>query len=305
MATSWLQDGLSSRNGFVRKGARALLAVPKWLRSRRVTEESLAARPPVLANSFPKSGTHLLAQILEGLPDRENYGAFLGSQTSSFQLRERSPENTHNFIRGFVPGEIIRGHLYYEPAYAEELAKRHAVNYFIYRDPRDVVVSEAHYLREMNRWHRLHPYFRDAASIEDAILLSINGLHPPVAGIDFPNIAVRFERYEGWLADENCLGIRYEDLVSERQQGVIRLAAEFFANRSSRPIDEEACVAAMSAHIAPHKSHTFRSGKKAGWEKEFTPALRERFAAVAGELLIRLGYETNLDWARTPAESSV
>ena len=91
-----LRDGLSSRNGFVRKGARAILAIPKRIASLRASEEDFAARPPVLANSFPKSGTHLLAQIVEGLPERVNYGAFLGSETSSFQLRERSPDNTAN-----------------------------------------------------------------------------------------------------------------------------------------------------------------------------------------------------------------
>ena len=111
--------------------------------ARRTTADQLAAQPPVLANSFPKSGTHLLVQIVEGLPDRTNYGTFLASNTSSFQLRERSPENTCGFIRGFVPGEIVRGHLYYDPAYAEELNRRRTVNYFVYRDPRDVVVSEA------------------------------------------------------------------------------------------------------------------------------------------------------------------
>ena len=41
-----------------------------------------------------------------------------------------------------------------------DLAKKNVVHYFVYRDPRDVVISEAHYLREMNRWHRLAPYFR-------------------------------------------------------------------------------------------------------------------------------------------------
>ena len=49
----------------------------------------------------------------------------------------------------------------------------------------------------------------------------------------------------------------------------------------------------MSTLIAPKKSHTFRSGKKAGWQREFTAAHRARFAEVAGDLLVRLGYFVN------------
>jgi hypothetical protein len=281
------------------------LAVPKWVRSLHVDRDELAARPPVLANSFPKSGTHLLMQIGEGLPERVNYGAFLGSETSSFQFRERTAENTRSVIRRFVPGEVIRGHLFYDPRYAQELEARHTVHYFIYRDPRAVVVSEAHYLREMNRWHRLAPYFRQAKSSEDAIMLSITGLDPPVPGINYPDIAARFARYEGWLNDANCLPIRYEDLLSDEQPALIRQMAEFYAHRSSVPCDVEACIRSMAAQIAPHKSHTFRSGKKSGWQQEFTPAHRQRFAELAGELLIRLGYESNLEWAQSPLASPV
>jgi Sulfotransferase domain len=297
----WLHKGLSSRNGFVRKGARTLLAVPKWIRSVQTERSDFVARPPVLANSFPKSGTHLLFQIVGGLPDRVNYGEFLASTTSSFWFRERSANNTRRFIRGFLPGEIIRGHLFFEPLYADELAERRAVNYFIYRDPRDVVVSEAHYLRDMNRWHRLHPYFRKLSTIDDAIMLSITGFDPPLSGIDYPNIAARFARYHGWLERDDCLSIRFEDLVSERQGELIRQIAEFYAARTDTPIALEATVESMSALIAPQKSHTFRSGKKAGWQREFTPAHRERFAELAGDLLVRLGYEPNLDWAGAPA----
>jgi hypothetical protein len=60
----------------------------------------------------------------------------------------------------------------------------------------------------------------------------------------------------------------------------------------------------MAAHVDPHKSHTFRSGKKAGWQKEFTPEHRRRFAEVAGDLLVQLGYEPNHDWASAPLPSS-
>jgi hypothetical protein len=298
--TNWLRNGLSSRNGFVRKGSAAALAVPKRIRSWTVDRDQLAARPPILANSFPKSGTHLLVQIIDGLPNRVNYGAFLGSETSSFQLRERTAENTCRFIRRFVPGEDIRGHLYYDPRYAEELAARNTVHYFIYRDPRAVVVSEAHYLREMNRWHRLAPYFRRARSIEDAISLSIMGLDPPVPGIAYPNIAARFARYHDWLHQEDCLSIRYEDLVSDAQPTVIQQMAELYARHCGGGIDVDACVRSMTAAIAPEKSHTFRSGKKAGWQNEFTAEHRRLFADVAGHLLIELGYERDHSWVDAP-----
>lgn len=292
-----LQSSLSSRNGFVRKGARALLQVPKRIRSLRIATNELANSPPVLANSFPKSGTHLLAQIVAGLPDRNNYGEFLGSETSSFQLRERTAENTCRFIRGFVPGEIVRGHLYYDSLYDAQLASRHAVNYFIYRDPRDVVISEAHYLREMNRWHRLHPYFRQAASIEEAIMLSINGLDPAVPGIFYPNIAKRWARYHGWLNTNRCLSVRFEDLTSERQPETIRAIVEFYATHTAKPCDIAATTAHMLKLVAPQKSHTFRNGKQATWQREFTADHRARFLEVAGDLLLELGYELNYEWA--------
>jgi hypothetical protein len=300
-----LRNGLSSRNGFVRKGAAALLAIPKWIESRRVSGDDLATRPPVLANSFPKSGTHLLMQIVEGLPERVNYGAFLGSEISSFRFRERSADNTCRFIRGFVPGEVVRGHLFFDPRFEAELATRRAVHYFIYRDPRDVVVSEAHYLREMNRWHRLAPHFRRLKSIEEAIMLSITGFDPPLPGIDYPHIAARFARYHGWLDCDACLAVRFEDLRTERQPALIGEMAQFFARRCGREWDVDACAQSMATSIAPAKSHTFRSGKKSGWQREFTAEHRRRFDELAGDLLIQLGYESNHDWATTPVAASV
>lgn len=299
--TGIVRKGLFSRNGFVRKGARALLEVPKWWAAHRASDVDLAARPPVLANSFPKSGTHLLVQLIDALPDRVNYGAFLGTHISSFQFRERTADSTRRFIRAFAPGEVIRGHLVFEDLYAEELAKRHAVNYFIYRDPRDVVVSDAHYLREMNRWHRLAPYFRKLGSIEEAIALAITGLQPPVDGLDFPDIGQRFQRYLGWLRRSDCLCIKFEDLRSERRDEMARQVAEFYAAHVGGGLDIDDCVRKMIANVAPQKSHTFRSGKKAGWKREFTPEHCRLMDEVAGEVLIELGYELDHGWVTAPA----
>jgi hypothetical protein len=283
----------------VRKGTAAALRVPRLWHGMRARADDYHEAPPVLANSFPKSGTHLLFQIVDGLPNSANYGAFLASMTSSFRFRERSPENASRFIRSFVPGEIVRGHLFFHPQNAADLRDKNAVHYFVYRDPRAVVVSEAHYLRDMNRWHRLAPYFSKLASMDDAIMLSIRGFDPPVAGLDYPSIAERFARYAGWLNRDDCLAIRFEDMASESRPAVIRRMAEFYASHCNNPIDIDTCIAAMTASIAPQKSHTFRSGKKSGWQEEFTAEHRRVFDEVAGGLLIQLGYEQDHDWIKS------
>jgi hypothetical protein len=296
-----LRRGLSSRNGLVRKGCALALHVPKWATRFHAGAEDFQGLPPVLANSFPKSGTHLLDQIVTGLPGRRNFGAFLSSMTSSFQFRERTDASVKRFIAGTVPGEIVRGHLFYDDAYVANLAERNFVHYIIYRDPRDVVASEAHYLREMNRWHRLHPYFRRLPSLEDAISLSINGFEPPIPGLFHPNVRERFRRYEQWLGHEGCLPIRFEELRSEEMPRVVRRMAEFYAARTTSPLDVDTCVTAMIAAVAPERSHTFRKGVKGGWREKFTPEDRCRFAEVAGDLLVQLGYETDDSWVEDPS----
>jgi len=98
------------------------------------------------------------------------------------------------------------------------------------------------------------------------------------------------------LHHDDCLAIRYEDLVSEKRSAVIQQMAELYSRHSGAAIDIEARVRAMTAAIAPEKSHTFRSGNKSGWRKEFTPEHRRLFDKVAGELLIELGYEYDHAW---------
>lgn len=300
-----LKNGLSSRNGFVRKGSAALLRAPKSLRMLTASPNEFCNAPPVLANSFPKSGTHLLSQLVAGLPDRDDYGVFLASMTSSFQFRERTLDSTVSAIRAMVPGEIVRGHLFFDPQYARQLRDRNVVHYLIYRDPRDVVISEAHYLRDMNRWHKLHPYFRQAESIDNAIRLSITGLVPAVPGVDYPNIAERFARYRGWLKRSDCLAVRYEDLMSDRRPAIASDMARFYAEWAQADCDLEACTARMLSQVAPHKSHTFRAARKAGWQSEFRDSHRRLFADVAGDLLVELDYEADHRWAERRVAVSV
>ncbi|TWT73745.1 Sulfotransferase domain protein [Posidoniimonas polymericola] len=293
-----LQDALHHKNPFVRKAAMKALGLAKRAKP-TPRPEDLRRLPPAIANSFPKSGTHLLDQLVGALPGRVNYGEFHSSMTSSFVFRRVPDEKTAACMARNRPGEIVRAHLFYSRPASNALRSVNAAHYYIYRDPRDVVVSEAHYLRDMNRWHRLHQVFKQTATIEDAIRLAITGVGAEHPDFEYPNIGARFGQCAGWLSDPDCCAVRFEDLTGPGVEAELLRMAQHYAARSSDPVDPAALAAAMKDAAAPEKSHTYRSGKRGGWRNSFTPELRALFDEVAGPLLIELGYEADRQWVQS------
>jgi hypothetical protein len=62
------------------------------------------------------------------------------------------------------------------------------------------------------------------------------------------------------------------------------------------PIPRQKSLAILTDAIQPKNSRTFRSGKAGGWREHFTDDHKQLFKDVAGDLLVRLGYEMNNDW---------
>ena len=52
----------------------------------------------------------------------------------------------------------------------------------------------------------------------------------------------------------------------------------------------------IESSINPTRSPTFRSGKTGEWKQHFTKEHKKIFKDVAGDLLVKLGYELNYDW---------
>ena len=61
-------------------------------------------------------------------------------------------------------------------------------------------------------------------------------------------------------------------------------------------IERRIAVQVLTDAIDPQRSPTFRSGKAGAWREQFSEANKRLFKDVAGELLIRLGYERDQDW---------
>ncbi len=295
-----------------------MAGVPRAVLRAAAREEAYLRRPPVLANSFPKSGTHLLLQMLQGLPGLKRWGAFWATQPS-IPFRERSGRTMARKIRGAAPGELAAGHVFHAGEVAKALRSRNFLHFFLYRDPRDVVVSEAHYLGTMNRWHRMHPFFAALPTLEERISLSILGAgeHGLGAGstggapgafpYDYPNVAGRWERYRGWLGEPGVVPLRYEELVGRSLEGgsgapaagveaAARRMAEAWSRHSAWEGDPASLVPALLAAVRPERSRTFRAGTVGGWRTHFTPRLVREMKSVAGDLLVTLGYEEGTDW---------
>jgi sulfotransferase 6B1 len=269
-----------------RKARMFLKRVPRARARVTANGESYRQRPPIVVSTIPKSGTHLVHQIVTALPDVVDYGTFIAT-TVSWRQRPRSVATLTRLIGKVAPGEVVRAHLVHHPDLVHALAAKNAFVVFVYRDPRDVIVSEAHYLTDSAPWHALHRTFSRLPP-EQRIDVAIDGLgdRPDL----YPDVAARYTNYEGWLDDAD-VAVGFEELVGPDRDDGIRRIVTAYAARHPGDVDVEATVRRAVDAIAPERSHTFREGKPGEWRATFSPEQKRRFDEVAGPVLKRYGYE--------------
>ena len=252
--------------------------------------------PILLGISFPKSGTHLLDQILLGFAQVAPFAKRLHSFYAEYEGEsgvKRDLRQALDWLDSLRPLDVASAHLFARPEAVARVASPRFVPYFIFRDPRDVVVSHVFYVTDMEARHVHHDYYNSLPDFDARLKVSILGR--PDAGIEFPNIADRFAPYLGWLDRPEVLTIHFEDLIHARAQTLTRIADHLLA-RAPLPTPSERILESLEASINPSKSPTFRSGKTGEWKKHFTEEHKRIFKSVAGDLLIKLGYEENSNW---------
>ncbi len=252
--------------------------------------------PILLGISFPKSGTHLLDQILLGFSRVAPFSRRLHSFYAEYEGesgRKRDAEQAVCWLESLRPCDIASAHLFARPEVVSRVTTSAFVPYFIFRDPRDVVVSHVFYVAEMEPDHVHHAYYSSLPDFDARLKVSILGR--PGLDIEFPDIAGRFAPYLGWLAQPSVMKIHFEDLIHDRI-GTLNGIIDHFLARVPLQADRALLLDSLERSINPSKSPTFRSGKTGEWKKYFTDEHKKTFKDVAGDLLIRLGYEANNDW---------
>lgn len=149
--------------------------------------------PKILVNSLPKSGTHLLLQIILGIP-----GMII---TPAWIVEEKD-------LKLFTPGSVGPGHLIYSAEQVNLLKNNNIKTVFISRYLRDVAVSLVHFVM-LNKWgnHPWTPYLKDQANHDDRLMTMIKGVKLTPAeqkkyGVHhIPSIREFSENKLGWIKE--------------------------------------------------------------------------------------------------------
>jgi hypothetical protein len=273
----------------------SLYHTEKFAQRMRFISES-ANLPVLLGISFPKSGTHLLDQILLGFASVAPYAKRVHSFYAEYEGesgRKRDPQQALHWLDSLRPRDVASAHLFARPEAIARVCTPKFAPYFIFRDPRDVVVSHVFYVTDMEARHVHHEYYQSLPDFNARLTVSILGRSD--TNIEFPNIADRFEPYLGWLDKKEVLTIHFEDLI-HRRESTLTSIMDHLLSRVTLQAPRQLILDALETSINPKKSPTFRSGKTGEWKKHFTDEHKKIFKEVAGELLVKLGYEKDGNW---------
>jgi hypothetical protein len=281
---------IKSFRRFLRRPGKYAQAILRWKRL------SFNDAPPIFGNSKPKSGSHLLLQILNGFTKIMPYKYVEVDPVRTIEKkgRRRTEEEVLNDLQRIPQGVIGWGYVEPSPGNAAFLCQPYRVNYFIYRDPRDMLISQVFFATDMNEEHGMHEYYKSLPDFGERLKVAITGIDQE--GFYMVSVKQRYASVFEWREQPNVMCIRFEDLINNRDTTLDAMLDEVESIGYKIPTLREKALSILVKAIQPRKSHTFRSGKTGGWREHFTEAHKDLFKDVTGDLLVKLGYEKDNDW---------
>jgi len=274
----------------LRPAGKTLQAIIRW---RRLSFEET---PPIFGNAKPKSGSHLLLQVLRGL-ERIMPVAFVAAdpiRTVTKQGRRREPAEIIADLERIRPGVVGWGYLDPTPDNVRFLCQPNRVTFFLYRDPRDLLVSQVFFATDMYEEHGMHAYYKSLPDFGARLNVAITGIDQD--GLKMVSVGQRFAGVLQWLKTDHVCCLRYEDFMNQRRSTLESMLDAIQESGYRIPVARSDALAILEKAIQPARSRTFRTGRPGGWREYFTPAHKRLFLETAGDLLVQLGYETGPDW---------
>jgi hypothetical protein len=246
----------------------------------------------VLVVEYPKSGGTWLAQLVSGC------------------LQLPFPRNRYPILNKAIY------HSHYQPKYLID-SNKHIL--WLLRDGRDIMVSSYFHHLVWNDKNRNDPklvnYYRDRLKFEDYTDIYTNlAEYIEFLFTDKPSKFIFFNYPGDWITynekwfkasknNSNVYGIRYEDMLKDTfleikkyldaqftdlnvsEEQIQKIVDKFsFENQTKRKPGEE------------NTNSFLRKGISGDWKNYFNEEAKEVFKNYAGDLLIKLGYEEDLNW---------
>lgn len=242
--------------------------------------------------SIPKCGTHLLLKTLQ----------FLSGMKKEIDVAP--PGWTildDNTIKSFLnQSALLKTHAIHIDANITRLNNNNFKTFFIYRDPRDQIVSAAFWIKKTTREWPSHSRWSISAIIDKLIVDSgsvWSVIFKPVTLWQNKDITSFYNLYMPWRFEPYIYTTTFEKLVGPKGGGnkdvqIREIIA--IAHHMGKRVSIHEATGIADKLFGP--SVTFREGKIGSWKKYFSENQKAAFKKVAGQLLIDLGYEKNLNW---------
>jgi hypothetical protein len=280
------------------------------LRAYRIYARSLffLPEPHIFVDSMPKTGTHLLTNILKNLPKTMMSGIHIphwqchDGPAKRGLIHEFVPDRTkfEEFLSRANAGQIVTAHFPWRAEIAETLHDKGYAVVFNIRDPRDLLVSQLKYVVGLRRHYLQERMTTEFANDDERLMALIVGAPPRTENETAPiqPFSERIGQFVGWLGCPRVYVSRFETLVGPRGGGDAQAQRREIAGVAAhvgRPLDDPA-LDALIDRVAKRGSFTFRRGVIGDWRNHFKEEHKAAFKQQAGQALIDLGYETDLNW---------
>jgi hypothetical protein len=228
----------------------------------------------MLVGTFHKSGTVLMLNILRAV-------------AREFGLRVALPASQ---IAPDAWQIFFHPHSLFTP---ETMAVPHR-GVVVIRDPRDVIISGAHY-------HCKSDATRDGWLYQAQSSFGGLSYHQAILSQPTEEARLTFEmRHFGrrtltamstWVSPpETFIRVRFEDLVVDRELREFRRMFDWLGFDKAQTVRALAIAEGQSLFSGKVSDVHVRSGRPAQWREHFTPDLHRHFRSLFGDLPERLGY---------------
>lgn len=202
----------------------------------------------------------------------------------------RSVDDALAYLDSLRPLDVTAARLVAWDAVVERVTSSDFIPFFIYRDPRDIALSYAFDIAEVLPNNQQKSYAEELHSFDERLTLSILGFP------ETPNIAEHFSHYTAWLDCPEVLKLHFEDFIHHQRASLGKIYDHFAKSVPNIPTKRDEALDILEEKLTLQEDDVWHSGKTNEWKKYFTEEHKRIFKEVAGDLLIKLGYEEDENW---------